>query len=141
MATLIQLRRGTAAQWKSQNPILALGEAGYETDSQILKIGDGVTEYNSLRPTYANGDIQIILLDKDEWSGDTAPYTQTVQVDLMTADFNPNVALIASDSYDVALVQLQEYSKLFKGVSSDGAITFYATTPPKVDLSLRIKRL
>ena len=46
--SLIALRRGTAAQWTSANPILSSGEQGFETDTNKLKIGDGSTEWNSL---------------------------------------------------------------------------------------------
>ncbi len=48
MSTTIRVRRGTAAQWTAANPILALGEPGYETDTGILKIGDGVTAWADL---------------------------------------------------------------------------------------------
>lgn len=48
MASTIQLRRGTAAQWSSANPVLALGELGLVTDTQEFKIGDGVTAWGSL---------------------------------------------------------------------------------------------
>jgi len=44
----IKTRRGTAAEWSAANPTLAAGEPGYETDTGILKIGDGVTAYNTL---------------------------------------------------------------------------------------------
>ncbi len=44
----IKTRRSTAAEWAAANPILAAGEQGYETDTEVLKIGDGVTDYNSL---------------------------------------------------------------------------------------------
>jgi hypothetical protein len=46
--TQIQLRRGTAAQWTTANPVLAAGEEGFETDTGRLKIGDGVTAWASL---------------------------------------------------------------------------------------------
>lgn len=42
------LRRGTAENWQNKNPILRKGEQGLETDTGIMKIGDGETEYNSL---------------------------------------------------------------------------------------------
>lgn len=42
------LRRGTAAQWTSENPILLEGEQGYETDTGKLKIGDGILSWTSL---------------------------------------------------------------------------------------------
>lgn len=46
--TTIQVRRGTASQWTSVNPVLAVAEIGYETDTKDLKFGDGVTAWNSL---------------------------------------------------------------------------------------------
>lgn len=45
---LIQFRRGLASQWASVNPILKEGESGYETDTKKIKVGDGVTAWNSL---------------------------------------------------------------------------------------------
>lgn len=48
MATRMQQRRGTAAEWTSANPILAAGELGYETDTNQFKIGDGTTAWGSL---------------------------------------------------------------------------------------------
>jgi Major tropism determinant N-terminal domain len=46
--SLIQLRRGKAAFWTDANPILHLGEPGYETDTRKLKVGDGVTHWREL---------------------------------------------------------------------------------------------
>jgi hypothetical protein len=46
--SLIQLRRDTATNWASTNPILAEGEAGLETDTYRIKIGDGSTAWVSL---------------------------------------------------------------------------------------------
>ena len=52
MATRMQQRRGTAAQWISTNdgdgPILAIGEIGYESDTNKFKIGDGVNHWVDL---------------------------------------------------------------------------------------------
>jgi hypothetical protein len=44
----IQLRRDTAANWSSVNPILAYGEPGFDTTNQQLKVGNGSTAWNSL---------------------------------------------------------------------------------------------
>lgn len=52
--TVIKLRRGTAAQWSSANPVLAAGEMGIETDTQRSKFGNGSTAWNSL--SYSVGD-------------------------------------------------------------------------------------
>ena len=44
----IRLRRDQSANWTSVNPVLAAGEAGYELDTKKMKVGDGVTTWNSL---------------------------------------------------------------------------------------------
>ncbi len=44
----IKLRRGTAAQWTAQNPVLAEGEIGLETDTRKFKAGDGTTAWTGL---------------------------------------------------------------------------------------------
>jgi hypothetical protein len=52
MATRMQQRRGTAAQWISTNagagPVLNAGEMGWESDTNKFKIGDGVNNWTSL---------------------------------------------------------------------------------------------
>jgi hypothetical protein len=48
MAIQIQFRRGTASEWTSANPTLAVGEMGIETDTDQFKIGDGTTAWTSL---------------------------------------------------------------------------------------------
>ena len=48
-----QLRRATASNWISTNPILKAGEPGFETDTYKLKIGDDVTRWNALPYTYS----------------------------------------------------------------------------------------
>lgn len=52
MATRMQQRRGTAAQWLSTNngngPVLNIGEIGYESDTNKFKIGDGVSHWIDL---------------------------------------------------------------------------------------------
>ncbi len=51
----IQLRRGTASEMLSANPTLETGEPAFETDTNVLKIGDGSTDYNSLSSISGGG--------------------------------------------------------------------------------------
>lgn len=44
----LQFRRGTAAEWLADDPVLAEGELGLETDTKYYKIGDGVTVWSLL---------------------------------------------------------------------------------------------
>lgn len=52
MAVTIKLRRGTASEWTSANPVLEQGEVGIELDTNKIKIGDGSSNWSSL--DYAN---------------------------------------------------------------------------------------
>jgi hypothetical protein len=92
MATKIQKRRDTAANWAAVNPVLAQGEEGLELDTGKEKVGNGTTNWNSLpyktlgltpsvigAATAAQGakaDTAIqpgdaALSDAREWSADT----------------------------------------------------------------------
>lgn len=44
----LQIRHALANDWKTRNPVLAQGEYGLETNTNLLKIGDGVTDWQHL---------------------------------------------------------------------------------------------
>jgi hypothetical protein len=79
MATRMQQRRGTAAQWISLNdgdgPILAAGEIGFETDTGQFKIGDGISHwidlsyFKNLEDLGGSLDDYILLTTKGAASG------------------------------------------------------------------------
>lgn len=48
-ANKILPRRDTAANWAARNPVLAQGEIGFETDTRLLRVGDGATAWTSLK--------------------------------------------------------------------------------------------
>ena len=48
MASRIQVRGDTAANWTTTNPILSDRELGYETDTRNLKVGDGTSTWTAL---------------------------------------------------------------------------------------------
>jgi Major tropism determinant N-terminal domain len=55
MANRLQLRRGTAADWITYNPLLAEGELVVELDTSKFKIGDGI--HNWLDLPYSTGPV------------------------------------------------------------------------------------
>jgi hypothetical protein len=61
MATRMQQRRGTAAQWTAANPVLAAGEIGFETDTNKFKIGDGVNAWNTLVHYASAADLAALV--------------------------------------------------------------------------------
>jgi len=58
MANKIQLRRDTAANWTTANPVLGQGEPGAEIDTGRLKIGDGVKDWKTL-PDISDSHLQF----------------------------------------------------------------------------------
>ena len=53
----INFRKGSAAAWAAANPVLDLGEPGFENDTLKFKVGDGVTQWNLLRYVGLDGGV------------------------------------------------------------------------------------
>ena len=62
MATRMQQRRGTAAQWTAANPVLAAGEIGFETDTSKFKMGNGSSAWSALQ-YFANAAELAAIID------------------------------------------------------------------------------
>ena len=45
----ILIRRDSVQMWYRYNPILALGELGYDYTNKVIKIGDGQTRWRELK--------------------------------------------------------------------------------------------
>ena len=92
MATRMQQRRGTAAQWISTNagagPVLNAGEIGWESDTNRFKIGDGVNNWANLDYfADSNSTINPAFGSSITFEGVTAnDYETTLQVTDPTAD-------------------------------------------------------
>ena len=61
MATRMQQRRGTAAQWTAANPTLAAGEIGFETDTSKFKMGNGSSAWTALTYFANAADLAAII--------------------------------------------------------------------------------
>lgn len=61
MATQLQVRNDTAANWTSANPTLLAGEIGFETSTNNFKIGNGTSAWTSL--PYGNSSEAIVVLN------------------------------------------------------------------------------
>jgi hypothetical protein len=90
MATRMQQRRGTAAEWTSVNPVLAAGEIGFETDTGQFKIGDGTNAWADL-VTY--GNIESLI--------DAAPETLNTLNEIAAA-INDDPAFFTNITQDIA---------------------------------------
>ena len=94
MATRMQQRRGTAAQWTAANPILAAGEIGFETDTSKFKMGNGSSAWSALT-YFANAAELAAIIDGApaalntlnelaEAMGDNPAFLTTIATELST---------------------------------------------------------
>ena len=58
----IQQRRDKQNTWIERDPVLLQGEFGYETDTNRLKIGNGVNSWNNL-PYIDDSNIDQVIID------------------------------------------------------------------------------
>lgn len=83
MTSRLQNRRDTSSNWTTNNPTLAAGEIGYETNTGKFKIGDGTTAWTSLGYTQ-NGTVTSITAGTG-LSGGTITSTGTIAIDSTVA--------------------------------------------------------
>jgi hypothetical protein len=56
-------RRGTKQQWESTNPVLAVGEIGFSFNENVIKLGDGISSWNSLPSVNGNSAYEAAKLN------------------------------------------------------------------------------
>ncbi len=160
--TRILIRRDTAANWTSNNPTLALGEYGRETDTGNVKCGDGTTPWNSLAydntftnlqdtnfTSLQNGQVPVWDTTTSKWVNQTLSSGVTdhtllsnigsnthTQIDTFISSKGANSGLASLDSNGkVPTTQLPSSvvgSLKYKG-THDASTTAYPTTPSAGD--------
>ena len=142
MATRMQQRRGTAAQWISTNsgngPILNAGEIGWESDTNKFKVGDGVSYWLNL-DYFAdiNSTVNPAFGSSITFEGATAnDYETTLQVTDPTADRTitlPNVTgtvITTGNLSDITDIGVFTSTIVMEGSSADAhELTLSAGNP------------
>jgi hypothetical protein len=93
--TFIQVRRDTAANWTSINPVLASGETGCETDTNRTKIGNGVSTWSQLG--YQN--LPYYGAFQDSTSQTIAALNVAYPMKLDTTDYSNGVSVMSDGTY------------------------------------------
>ena len=73
------------------------------------------------------------------WSGSSAPYTKTISVSGILATDTPFIDIVMSGTYATDTARQEAWGYIYRAVTADNAITFYATDKPTVSLPLQIK--
>lgn len=102
--TKIQLRRDTAANWSTNNPTPSAGEPCFETDTGKLKIGDGVTAYNSLPYQGGTSDTAVTTDTAQTISG-----LKTFTNDINISQWTSGSSSVRETHIDLSLGNMNEY--------------------------------
>ena len=93
--------------------------------------------------TIALNKITTITLLASKWSGSSAPYSQTVAVNGITENDNPNLVSMLADGASVATQEA--YITAFgivcsgTGTTSNGSVTFKVYKKPTIDIVVGLK--
>ena len=145
MATRMQQRRGTAAQWISTNagagPVLNAGEMGWESDTNKFKIGDGVNNWTSLDYfSDINSTVNPAFGSSITFEGATADsFETTLQVTDPTADRTitlPNVTgtvITTGNLSDITDIGVFTSTIVMEGSTADAHELTLSAGDPTVD--------
>jgi len=96
MPVQIRWRRDTAANWTANNPTLAQGEPGFETDTGKYKIGDGVAAWITLSyGAFSSENIAALFTDQTGQtisapaSGKMLLYAKSIAGRMMVKQYGP----------------------------------------------------
>ena len=122
------------------------GTSGITDATTYTQEGDpfGANDINATNEAINRQDhVTLLALAADAWTGDEAPYEQTVAVEGVTAEDNPMLVSALEDGADLATQKA--YSKAFgilaagTGTTEDGSVTFKVYKKPATDITVGLK--
>jgi hypothetical protein len=118
MATRMQQRKGTAAQWTAADPVLNAGEIGWESDTNKFKIGDGTNHWDDL--TY--------FLDATDMGGSFSDYVPLTQKNAANgvAQLNADINVMTKTAIE------------FEGATADAYETTLSVVDPTEDRAITL---
>lgn len=73
------------------------------------------------------------------WSGTSAPYTKTVSVSGILSTDTPIIDVVMSGTYSTDEARIEAWGYIYRAVTADNSITFYAMEKPTVSLPIQIR--
>lgn len=127
----IRFRRGTAALWAQRNPTPASGEPCLETDTGLVKVGNGVDDWNTL--DYLAGAAITGLVERLDEAD-----VQIADIDGQLATVDDRITTAISESLVGVDTRLDGVDSVLDGRLSDGALAAKIGTvvPPAVDAAI-----
>lgn len=130
MAVQIQLRRGTASEWTSANPILSQGEFGYESDTTKFKVGNGTASWTELGYALGGGALTEATASATYLSISDALDTYTPLI--VTASSTTSTSYTFSLNDANKLIEFNSASAVTAVIPANSSVAFDVGT--KIDL-------
>lgn len=73
------------------------------------------------------------------WSGSSAPFSKTVTVNGIQSSDTPIIDVVMSGTYATDTHRIENWAKIYRAVTGNNQITFYATEKPEVSLPIQVK--
>lgn len=129
--TIFQVKRGESNVWATLNPILQSGEPGYEIDTGVFKIGNGIDKWSEL-PVISTGEVKFdpfkginindILLSVDQ-------DTDKIDINMTIQDSNKTEAQVIVSADNTIVYDLGDVVRL----SSDDLIIYGGNASDMID--------
>ena len=74
-----------------------------------------------------------------EWEGSAAPYSQSVSVSGILATDTPIIDVVMSGTYSTDETRLEAWGYVYRAVTANNSITFYAFKKPSVELPIQMR--
>ena len=127
MTSRLQNRRDTAANWTTNNPTLAAGEIGYETDTAKFKIGTGSANWSTLG--YSSAGTVTSITAGTGLTGGTITSTGTVAIDTaVTVDLSTTQTLTNKTLLTPAISGATLKDAVARGLEEDVNVVASAAT-------------
>ena len=124
MIAQLQLRRGSLALWTTSNPVLLSGEVGFETDTKIIRVGNGVSPFLSLPQTRLGIDGQVIASTGDLSALTTPQQDKIVQGTIVATTDGKRYAYLGTGDVtsDLSYLELGDVSPDWSTITNKPAL-------------------
>ena len=104
-----------------------------DTTTSSFDVTNGITTISTDKIDYT------CTFKATDWSS-SIPYTQTVNVEGITASMNPRIDIIVSDGVSLGIKEESAFACVTKGITGDGTLTLYCyEEKPTVDMNIMIE--
>ena len=132
LETLIKIRRGSATDWSTANPTLSLGEPGYDTTNNRIRVGDGTNTWSALDYLGSDKADSTTVTEIDGNVNDLITLSGVAENSTDLGTFSGST-IADSETVKGALQDLETYVETIAG--GGAAATTVATTTDSTDAS------